>query len=72
MERDAAQEKWRSVRRGFLQRGKRQRGRDGEGAELGGELSGVEASAGVSPVLGSELEVAVAGPVARTRKRSRR
>src|SRR4051794_11783801 len=40
-----------------------ERGRDGERAELGGKLDGVEASAGGGPVLGSELEITLARPV---------
>lgn len=40
-----------------------ERGRNGEVADLGGELVGLEPGAGGEPVLRGELEVAVARPV---------
>lgn len=56
-----SEEARRSGARGlFLFRGGR---RDGERAEVGGELFGVEASAGAGPALRGELEVAVFGPM---------
>jgi hypothetical protein len=49
----------RSARSWLLRRGAR---RDSEGPQLGAELGRVEASSGGEPVLGSQLEVAIAGP----------
>src|SRR4051812_44531182 len=51
----------RSVRRALLFRGKRRWDRDRAEGEL--QLIGDEASAGICPVLGGELEVALAGPI---------
>jgi hypothetical protein len=56
-------ERSRSVRRRLLLRRRGDRLGYRQGADLGGELPGVEASTGGGPVLGSELEVAVLGPV---------
>jgi len=53
----------RSVRRRLLSRGHRERWRDGERAELGRQLGGVEAGSGLHPVLRCELDVAVLRPV---------
>ncbi len=50
-----------SVRRWLLLRGERRR--DGNVSEGKRELSGIEAGACASPVHGSDLNVAVAGPV---------
>src|SRR5690606_2737235 len=42
---------------------RREDGRHGDRADLPREVSGVEAGLGGTPVLGSQLEVPVAGPV---------
>ena len=47
----------------FLFRRGVDRGRNGERAEVGGELDGVEPVAGARPELGRELEEAVTGPM---------
>ena len=51
------------MRRRLLLCRRRDRFGDGERAELGAQLSGVEEGSGSEPVLRGELDVAVLGPV---------
>ena len=55
-------EEVRSTRRWLLRRGSRPGRRDVQGAELGGELCGVQESARVSPEQGGQFQVPVLGP----------